>query len=512
MGQSHSAFEKAIALALDNDEELYAFPNEPFYAQDHINRYNLDIVTTPIAVTYPKTTEQVCRIVRIANENNLKVQAKSGGHSYANLCNPDGGIVIDLKHFQNFEIDTKTWRGKIGRGTLLGDLTKRMYEPHKRAMAHGTCPAVGIGGHATIGGLGPSARMWGSALDHVLEVEMVVASGEVIRANEEQNADIFWAVKGAGASFGVITEFVVRTEPAPEKAVQYSFAFTGKSWEDMAKTFRAWQDYISRPDLPRAFSTTATVTEAGLTISVTYYGTDEDFDKLNFKQNFAGNQTEKTLLFDDYLGLVLHWAEELALEIVSGIPAHTYTKTLTFDHCSRIPDTVVDKMFRYLEKAEKGTPIWFVIFDLEGGAVNDVAPNATAYAHRNALYYLQSYAINPLGKVSTESKDFLKGLNKIIRDGLAAAGESTDLGAYPGYVDLELGAGAQKAYWGANLPRLESIKLTWDPRDVFSNPQSVRPGGKLVLTESKIVNKKRRTKPRSMGEEIVHSLVCFWRK
>jgi len=259
----------------------------------------------------------------------------------------------------------------------------------------------------------------------------------------------------------------------------------------MAKTFRAWQNYVSQPDLTRAFASTATVTEAGLNISVTFYGTDEEFDKLNFKDDFPGNQSSHTLVFDDYLGLVLHWAEEVALELISDIPAHTYTKTLTFDHCNRIPDLVIDKLFQYLENADKGTPIWFAIFDLAGGAVNDVAANATAYAHRDALYYLQSYAINPLGTVSPKSKTFLKDLNKIIKDGMAEAGESVDLGAYPGYVDLELGSGAQRAYWGANLPRLESIKLTWDPTDIFHNPQSVRRGGNEVQSTPNFTNKKR---------------------
>jgi hypothetical protein len=491
MGHSQSSFEKSIATALGGDDELYAFPDEPFYDKDHVKRYNLDIPTTPLAVTYPKTTAQVSSIVKLAQVNNLKVQAKCGGHSYANFCDPNGGIIIDLKHFQNFEIDEKTWQCRVGGGTLLGDLTKRMYEPHKRAMAHGTCPAVGIGGHATIGGLGPSSRLWGAALDHVEEVEVIVATGEIVRANAQENSDLFWAIKGAGASFGVVTEFVVRTEPAPEKIVQYSYSFTTGSWKDMSKTFKAWQTYVSQPALSRAFASTATITELGLTMSVTFYGTEEEFGQLNFAKDFPGNQVEKTLVFDDYLGVVVHWAEEAALELISGIPAHTYTKTLTFNHCNRMPDLAIDKMFQYFETVEKDTLVWFAIFDLAGGRVNDIAQDATAYAHRDALFYLQSYAINALGPVTTESKDFLKGLNKVLKDGMEEAGESTDLGAYAGYVDLELGAGAQKAYWGTNLPRLEKVKLQWDPMDVFHNPQSVRPDGKEVKSRPKVVLKKR---------------------
>lgn len=158
MGQSHSqsAFEKAVASALGNNSDLYAFPSSPSYLKDSVKIYNLDIPTTPLAVVFPKTVSQISALVKLAAANNLKVQGKSGGHSYANFGNPNGGIVVDLKYFQKFEIDTKTWECKVGAGTLLGDLTKRMYEPHKRAMAHGTCPEVGIGGHATIGRISES--------------------------------------------------------------------------------------------------------------------------------------------------------------------------------------------------------------------------------------------------------------------------------------------------------------------------------------------------------------------
>ncbi len=153
MGQSQSAFEKSVAAALGNDDTLYAFPSEPFYSKDYVKLYNLDIPSTPLAVTFPKTTAQISSIVKLSAAHNLKVQAKGGGHSFGNFCDPDGGIIVDLKNFQKFEYEKATGRCKVGAGTLLGELTKRMYEPHRRAMAHGTCPQVGIGGHATIGKL-----------------------------------------------------------------------------------------------------------------------------------------------------------------------------------------------------------------------------------------------------------------------------------------------------------------------------------------------------------------------
>ena len=119
------------------------------------------------------------------------------------------------------------------------------------------------------------------------------------------------------------------------------------------------------------------------------------------------------------------------------------------------------------------------IFDLAGGKVNDIPMDATAYAHRDALYYLQSYAIsdNLFEGVSRTTKDFLAGVSNLITNDMKADGEFTDFGAYPGYVDLDLGADAQKLYWRSNLPRLEQVKAKYDPGQVFRNPQSVKPAG-----------------------------------
>lgn len=163
---SNTKVAKQIKAALNNDSDLYAFPDEPFYGFYHVRSYNLDHITKPFCVTYPKTTQQVARIVKIAADARLRVQAKSGGHSYCNFSSPDNGVVVDLKHFQKFEMDEGSWVCKVGAGTLLGELDKRLHN-YKRAIAHGVCPQVGIGGHATIGGLGPSSRKFGTALDHI---------------------------------------------------------------------------------------------------------------------------------------------------------------------------------------------------------------------------------------------------------------------------------------------------------------------------------------------------------
>ena len=89
-------------------------------------------------------------------------------------------------------MDNSTWEATVGAGTKLGVLDEKLHDAGGRAVAHGICPGVGLGGHATIGGLGPPSRMWGATLDHVVEVEVVTADGEIVKASENENMDLFW--------------------------------------------------------------------------------------------------------------------------------------------------------------------------------------------------------------------------------------------------------------------------------------------------------------------------------
>ncbi|KAF7345272.1 hypothetical protein MSAN_01903900 [Mycena sanguinolenta] len=447
-----------------------AYPQNYFYQFLDVKPYNHNIPITPAAVTFPATTDDVSKIVQCAAASNVKVQPRSGGHSYGNygIGGVDNAVVVDLSNFQQFSMDNTTWQATIGAGSLLKDVTNRLSKAGGRAIAHGTCPQVGIGGHATIGGLGPLSRQWGAALDHVLEVEIVLANGTVTRASDTQNPDLLFAVKGAGASFGIITEFVVLTHPVP-KNIRYSYTLLLGSHAAMAPTFATWQSIVSDPALDRKLATEVVLFELGMIISGTYFGTEEEYKSLNFEQRLSQNATVSVTVFDDWLGAVGNWAETEALQLVGGASGPFYAKSLTFSADTLIPARGIESFFSYLDSADKGTLIWFAIFDLQGGAVNDIPQNATAFAHRDVLFYLQTYAVG-VGTLSDKTIAFVNGMSEKITDSMPGV----NFGAYPGYVDPQL-TDAQTAYWGSNLPRLEQIKAAIDPQNLFSNPQSVQP-------------------------------------
>lgn len=466
MGNSNSSpLQQCLNTIFTDSPASVFYPNNPLYQLHYVKPYNLDVPVTPAAVTRPSTTSQISEVINCAIQSNLKVQPRSGGHSYANYGLPDGGVVVDLVNFKQFSMDNNTWQATIGSGTLLDDVTKQLHNNGNRAMAHGTCPQVGIGGHATIGGLGPSSRMWGSALDHVLEVEVVLANGTVTKASDSSNEDLFFAVKGAAAGFGIVTEFVVRTQPEPGQAVQYTYNFTPGSPEDMAELFFAWQELISDPELSRKFASQVMVTGLGIIIQGTYFGSQQEYESLGLEDKLPRAPALKSVSLTDWMGVVANWAERVTQEVGGGIAAPFYSKSLAFRNDTLMTNETVQELFKYFQNTDKGTIAWAAIFDLEGGATNDVPMDATAYAHRDALYYIQTYALG-IPHVSNKTKAFLTGINNLIQDSVPNA----QLGAYAGYVDPAL-VDAQEQYWGTNYPRLQQIKRKYDPTDVFHNPQ-----------------------------------------
>ncbi|OGM47922.1 hypothetical protein ABOM_002691 [Aspergillus bombycis] len=466
-----AALRDCLTTAVGHDATLVALDGDLLYQIHAVQVYNLNLPITPAAVTFPKSSDHVTGVVRCATAFGYKVQAKSGGHSYGNygLGGTDGAIVVDLRHMKQFSFDATTKQATVGGGMLNGELDTHLHAAGNRAVAHGTSPQIGIGGHATIGGLGPTARQWGMELDHVVEAEVVLANGSVVRASATQHQDVLFAVKGAGASFGVVTEFVLRTEEAPSEAVAYTYTVELGSAKSRAAVFKQWQALIMDPQLSRKFASVCTITQAAMVISGTYFGSEAEFNELGLGERFPGVTSSSAIIFTDWLGLAAHWAEQSLLDLTGSIPASFYSRCLSFTERTPISEEGIDRMFNYLATKQSGALLWLLYFDLEAGAINDVPTDATGYAHRDVLFWMQSYAVS-LGPVSGTTYDFLDGLNEVVRNGTPGIG----IGVYPGYVDPRL-ENPRQSYWGSNLGRLSQIKGYLDPDDVFHNPQGVLP-------------------------------------
>ncbi len=230
--------------------------------------------------------------------------------------------------------------------------------------------------------------------------------------------------------------------------------------------YKAWQDMVADPNLDRRFGTEFIMEPLGCIITGTFYGTEDEYQASGVP-NLLPSGGSVTTVSNDWLTSLLHDAENEVLYL-SNTPTPFYSKSLGFRPDELLSGDSIDSIFQWVDTVDKGTLLWFIIFDATGGAVADVPMNGTAYAHRDKVLFYQSYAIG-LPLLDT-TKDFLTSFhNKVL-----GAIPNTTYGTYPGYVDPAIPNG-QEEYWMTNLPQLQQLKLKWDSADLFHNPQSVRP-------------------------------------
>jgi len=246
-----------VVSCLSSSQVPQATPGTPLFAQDIIP-YNLRVNFTPIALALPTTTPQVQAAVSCASKHGIKVNPKSGGHSYAghSLGGEDGHLVIDMRAFDSVALDTSTNIATVGPGARLGNMAVSIYNQGQRAIAHGICPGVGVGGHVLHGGQGYSSHTYGLALDFISSADIVLANSTVVTASSTSNADLFWALRGAGMSYGIVTEFRFTTFEAPEDNVLFYYPYY---WNVAQATpgWNAFQSYCAgntSPQIPQGLN------------------------------------------------------------------------------------------------------------------------------------------------------------------------------------------------------------------------------------------------------------------
>ena len=189
----------------------------------------LDTARFPDAVVSPRYAEEAAAAVRFAAERGLQVSPRGSGHHYEAAALRDGGLLLDLGGLDFIEIDAEARVARIGAGVRGGELSERLAE-QGFAFPVGHCVDVGLSGYILAGGFGWNAGEWGAACGNVAAIEMVTAQGEIILANANQHADLFWAARGGGAGFfAAITAFHLRLHPLPPATYAWRMAFAATS-------------------------------------------------------------------------------------------------------------------------------------------------------------------------------------------------------------------------------------------------------------------------------------------
>ncbi|EPS41612.1 hypothetical protein H072_4489 [Dactylellina haptotyla CBS 200.50] len=448
--------------------------------------YNLRLKYKPSVIVIPTTTQHISSTVKCAKQFRVKVSARGGGHSYSaqGLGGANGAAVIDMQRFHDVVYDASTELAQVGGGARLGNIARKLYDQAKRGIPHGTCPAVGMG-HPSLGGFGISSRYWGLMADQIYQVEVVTADGSIKTARKNYNGDLFWALKGAAPSFGIITKFWFKTYAVPESIVNYSYSFTGLSVDQAAAAFIEIQNFAKSAPKELGLGVSLWGNGVAFELSGAYYGkSQQDFD--NMFQPLLGKlpaPSSSTVNVKGWIDTLLRFAGNggsLSVPEI-GYNEHTtfYAKSLVTSQTSPLSLDSMKSFFNYAANqgpgaSNQGLP-WFVIINLYGGgnsAINNPALlNESSYGHRDSLWNFQFYTTMSNGlttQSNTNALSFLNGFDQSVRRSWDAA--------YVNYADPTYSrADSHKLYYGGQYGKLQLVKKKYDRDQVFWYPQSIDP-------------------------------------
>ncbi|RSL72546.1 hypothetical protein CEP53_001012 [Fusarium sp. AF-6] len=433
-----------LSSAVGGDAARAQFQDEPDFISKDVNYHNLNLQYKPFAVLYPKTKDEISETLACAVKHERKVQPRSGGRDFINKClgGADDAIVVDLKHFNHLSVDKATGIATVGPGNLLKDLVEGLNNGG-RFMPHGSSPTVGVGGLLAVGGIGYTSRENGLSVDVMQEVEVILANGTVTRATENSNKDLFWAMNGAGVSFGIATEFKFQTKPVLKELTTFSYNYSTTDKALLTRSMKAFNKLMSDKSTSRKLGGSGILAKNSFYVRGVFLGPKKDFDTINLNKYFPSG-AEKTVRGG------VSW-----IDYISGL----------FQAASNIPG----QAYSYSKDLAVAANHWTYLFDWYGGAVNDVATDATPFPHRDIRYFMSAYA-NTAQEIGEKTMKFIDDSILTLQNN-----KPGNYLHYAGVPNLRLGGKAQEKYWGSNLPRLEKIKAAVDPNDLFSTPQNVKP-------------------------------------
>lgn len=424
--------------------------------------YNAMINKRPGMIVKCMDVDDVIRAVNFGRTNKLLVAIRGGGHNGGGLGLCDEGLVIDLSGIKFVQVDAQKRTVRVGGGNLWQEVDQATH-PFGLAVPAGIISTTGVGGLTLGGGIGYLARKYGLTIDNLLEADMVLADGSFVTVNDHQHADLFWAIRGGGGNFGVVTSFTFRAHPVKTVFGGPTFWPIEKTNEIMAWYHRFIQE---APDELNGFIATLVVPGPPFPEAlhnkqfcgiVWCYVGDMDKAEEMFRPVLAMNPIFQHVgpmpypaiqtLFDGMMppGLQWYWRADFFNELGPKESA----KHLEFG--SKIP-TPLSQMHMY--------PL--------GGAVGRVANDATPWAYRDAKYAGVIVGVDPdpanAGKITQWCKDYSEALHPY------SAG-----GAYLNFIMNE-GQERIKASYKHNYDRLRMIKRKYDPDNFFRVNQNIQPG------------------------------------
>ncbi|KAJ6469253.1 glucooligosaccharide oxidase [Mycena sanguinolenta] len=447
--------------------------------------FNERFTFAPIAVAFPTSVAQVSAAVAAGAAQNLEVVARSGGHSYiANgLGGRNGALVVDMSKLKAITFQASNNTAIIETGNRLGDVALAL-NAEGRALPHGTCSYVGIGGHSGYGGFGFTSRAWGLALDTVRSATVVLGNGSVVAASPNMNPDLFFAIRGASPSFGIVTSIEVQTYPAPPSAIVFEYTWNNLDIKTASNGIASFQTFAAS-DIPPEFGAELVFTagdKKGLVnfgLTGAFYGDAKLFNSTlaPYLKTLPKTPSNATITPGSYINSVAVLAAPMGLNTSSApdSPNTFYTKSLMTPSGAPMSQAAITAFVTYMaNQGFTSDTDWFVEVELYGGtnsAINTVPLDSTAFAKRDTLFTIQFYASSS-NSYPPYPKDGFSFLDGMVASIVNNSPSNWNYGAYLNYIDDRL-TNAANLYYGSHYQRLKSLKAALDPKDTFRFPVGV---------------------------------------
>jgi FAD/FMN-containing dehydrogenase len=436
-------------------------PGDTDYA-DASRGWNHYFTHRPAAVVFAQETADVVNALTWARQEGLPVRARSGGHALEGWSGVDDGVVIDVSGLKSVTIDAAALTATVGAGLNQMEAVTGLGAAGF-ATATGTEGSVGLTGATLGGGFGLLTRIYGMASDNLLAAEVVVAAAdggaEVVIADEQNNPDLLWALRGAGnGNFGIVTSLTYRIHPLTQ-AIFIVATWTGL--DELEAVFEAWQRSAPYAD-NRLTSQLEIEGDKFALHAVLTSGSEAEALQLLSPVVAIGNP--------DVVAQDASWPE---IYVDFQIPIENEPENSKFASqfmTEPLPPEAIRIISSFMAKAPVGCNYFTNAF---GGAVLTSEPSGgSAFAHRSALYYAEpgaGWGVRGGARASDEE-------TATVLTWIAEFAEAMEPYVNGAYVNVP-NAGMpdwERAYWGTNVDRLRRIKAAYDPDNVFSYEQSIR--------------------------------------
>jgi FAD/FMN-containing dehydrogenase len=412
-------------------------------------------------------TADVATALAFARSHDLPLAVRGGGHNVAGTAVVDDGVVIDLSPMRDVRMDPTLGTVHVQGGATWADVD-RVTAPLGLATPGGVVSETGVAGLALSGGVSAQRRRDGMTVDNIVAAEVVLADGRVVRASASEHPDLYWALRGGGGNFGVVTSFELRLHPLGPDVFTLHVAYP---LADAARVLAGWRDVVTGapdqlttegfiwclpviPDLPEHLRGIPYVGVAGM-----WAGDPEAGEA-------ATRELRKlTTPLLDLSGTAPYAASQQALDPFFPAGLRYYWKALYLDTLS---DAAIDQTVRW--SVEPPSPRTLVVIRHVGGAIARVPADATAFAAREPEFMLSVDAVwdDPADDAANVT------WTRAFYDEVARCSEHAQpYFNFPGL--LEEGDAAVRAGFGANHERLARIKATYDPQNVFRRNPNIVP-------------------------------------